>query len=149
MPRQSSQAPPADASKPPTDEAAAQVQSLDFTEQVVRDVLSRLQGAIEGRKLSQVSEVFDSESAENYAALRNQFTAFFQHYDVIQFRYHILQVTSDKNLGFVTAEIDMEAAPADDSQVPLRRSTQVRFEMRLLPSGWKVVAFKPAGFFAE
>lgn len=148
LPARSPQTNHPDASKP-ADDDVAKVEPLDFTEQVVKDVLGKLQRAVEGRRLSQVLEVFDSESKDNYADLQGQLKALFQKYDTIQIRYHVLQVTSDKSLGFVIADVDIDATASDDSQLPLRRSTQVRLQTRLGPDGWKIVGFKPADLFAE
>src|SRR6516162_6615028 len=96
MPAQpQSQAPQSDRSDQ-ADRDATKPQSLDLTEEVVRDVLSRLQHAIEGRNLNQVLAVFDPQKP-HYADLHDQFMAFFQRYGVIQFRYQVLQVTSEKD----------------------------------------------------
>lgn len=131
-----------------TDSDAAKPQSLDLTEEVVRDVLSSLQHAIEGRNLNQMLAIFDPQKP-NYAELRDQFMAFFQRYDVIQFRYQVLQVTSEKDHAFVICDIDLDATPSDNSQVALRRSVQMRFQMKLSPRGWRVTGFKPDDFFAQ
>jgi hypothetical protein len=32
-------------------------------------------------------------------------------------------------------------------QVPVRRSVQMRFQLKLEPKGWKVTGFSPADFF--
>jgi hypothetical protein len=98
--------------------------------------------------LNQVLAIFDPEKP-NYANLRDQFIAFFQRYDVIQFRYQVLQVTSEKDHAFVICDIDLDATPSDNSQVALRRSVQMRFQMKLSPRGWRVTGFKPDDFFAQ
>jgi len=148
MPAQpQSQAPQSDRSDQ-ADRDATKPQSLDLTEEVVRDVLSRLQHAIEGRNLNQLLAVFDPQKP-HYADLHDQFMAFFQRYGVIQFRYQVLQVTSEKDHAFVICDIDIDATPSDESQVALRRSAQMRFQMKISPKGWKVTGFKPDDFFSQ
>jgi hypothetical protein len=124
-------------------------EGLGTTEQVARDVLGNLQQGLESRDIKQVLGVFDQHGMSNYSELRDQLTAFFRRYDTIAFRYQVLQATTDKGLGFATADIDMDAVTADGSQVPVRRTLQMRFQIRLTAKGWKVLAFKPADFFAQ
>lgn len=125
------------------------VQDLDLTEEVVRDILSNLQKGLECHDLRQVLAIFDQHAMNNYDAVRNQLTAFFRQYETVQFRYQILQATADKGSGFATADIDMDAVTPDNSQVPLRRTLQMRFRIKLSPKGWKVTGFTPSDFFAQ
>ncbi len=128
---------------------AADLQTPDLTEQVARDVLSDFQRGIESHSVNQVLSVFDPQYVSDYAGLRSQLRAFFRQYDTIQFRYQVLQATAEKGSGFATADIDMDAIQADEAQVPLRRTLQMRFQMKLGPKGWKVVGFRPSDFFAQ
>jgi len=41
----------------------------------------------------------------------------------------------------------MDALPYQEMQVPVRRSVQMRLQLKLGPKGWKVTGFSPAGFF--
>lgn len=124
-------------------------QPLDFTEQVVRDVLETLQTGIASHNLNQALSIFDPHATVDYPHIRDEMRAFFAHYSDVRFRYKILQLTSDKDRGFVTSEIDLDATPLDENLMPLRRSTQMRFQLKQTPKGWKVVAFTPADFFAQ
>lgn len=125
------------------------VQPLTPTEQVIRDVLEPLQRGIEERSAAQVLAVFDQQETPDYAQLRDQMRAFFTQYESVRFRYKVLQVTSEKNQGFAIAEIDMAAIPADETQLVVQRSTQMRFQLKLGPKGWKLVGFKPSDFFTQ
>jgi len=119
---------------------------LDLSEQVIRDVFAPLQRGFEGHNLYQVSAVFDTQEMPDYSHFRDRLRAFFADYDSLRFRYQLLQVTSNKNRAFAVADIAMEATPHDPSQVTVRRDSQVRFQMKLTPKGWKLVGFAPADF---
>jgi len=148
---------PAQAANPPQtqdkpSEAAAKTQptqSFDLSDEVVRDVLTNLQRGIESHDIDRVLEIFDQQNMKDYAQFRDQMVAFFRRYDSVKFRYQLLQVTSDKDGGFATADIDMDADPSDILPTPQRRSTQMRFQMKRSPKGWKVVALRPADFFNQ
>src|SRR5271166_1726491 len=124
-------------------------QPLTVTEQVIRDVLEPLQRGIEEHRPAQVLAIFDDHDTPDYAQLRDQMRAFFSQYETIRFRYKVLQVTSEKDHGFAIAEIDMAATPADETQLAVQRTTQMRFQMKLGAKGWKLVGFKPSDFFAQ
>jgi hypothetical protein len=124
-------------------------QSFDLSEDVVRDVLTNLQRGMETHDLDRVLKIFDPQNMKDYAQFREQMVAFFRRYDSVKFRYQLLQVVSDKDGGFAIADIDMDADPSDILPTPQRRSTQMRFQMKRLPQGWKVVALRPADFFNQ
>jgi hypothetical protein len=136
------------ASEPDQPDVASQ-QPLDLTEQVIRDVLEPLQAGMQGHSLRQVLTTWDRENMLGYAQQRDQLAAFFRQYDEVRFRYKVLQVTSDKDRGFAMAEVDMEAQSFVTNQVPLQRSIQMRFQLKLEPKGWKIVGFQPSNFFAQ
>lgn len=124
-------------------------QPLTLTEQVIRDVLGPLQRGIEEHNVAQVLGVFDPQETPDYARLRDQMRAFFSQNDAVRFRYKVLQVTSEKDHGFVIAEVDMAATPGDETKLTVQHSTQMRFEITLGVKGWKLTGFKPSDFFAQ
>ena len=134
----------------PADQPASPgAQSLDLSDEVVRDVLTNLQRGIETHELDRVLEIFDQENMKDYAQFHDQMVAFFGRYDSVKFRYQLLQVASDKDQGFAVADIDMDADPSDILPTQQRRSTQMRFQMKRGSKGWKVVALRPADFFNQ
>ncbi len=128
---------------------APSIQPLTLTEQVVQDVLEPLQRGIEEHSAAKVLAVFDQQETPDYAQLRDQMRAFFSQHESIRFRYKVLQVEAEKDHGFAIAEIDMAATPLDEIQLTVRRSTQMRFQIKLGVKGWKLVGFKPADFFTQ
>jgi hypothetical protein len=124
-------------------------QNAGFTEDVVRSAFANLQRGMESHRLDLVMSVFDSQEVVDYPVLKGQFETFLARYEGIRFRYQVLQVTADKDRGYVIADIDIDVVPTDASQAPLRRSTQMRFQVKLGPKGWKIVGFKPSDFFVQ
>ena len=142
---QDQQAPPSEHDESST----SGVQPLTLTEQVIRDVLEPLQRGIEERRAAQVLAVFDQQETPGYAQLRDQMRAFVSQHESVRFRYKVLQVAAEKDHGFAIAEIDMAATPADETQLAVQRSTQMRFQIKLGAMGWKLVGFKPSDFFTQ
>ena len=93
--------------------------------------------------------VFDQQSMKDYAQFHDQMVAFFRLHDSVKFRYQLLQAAADKEVGFAIADIDMDADPSDILPTEQRRTTQMRFEMKRGPKGWKVIGLKPADFFNQ
>jgi hypothetical protein len=133
----------------PSQPPALAEEKLDLNDQVIRDVFRPLQRGMEGHNPYQVLALFDQQQTPDYAQVRDQLRAFFAQHDAIRFRYQLLQVTSDKHGGSAVAEIEMEATPADPSQVTVRRDTQMRFRLTLGRKGWRLTGFAPADFFAQ
>src|ERR1017187_5397909 len=112
-------------------------QAFDLSDEVVRDVLTNLQRGIETHDIDRVLEIFDQQNMKDYAQFHDQMVAFFHRYDSVKFRYQLLQVTSDKDGRFAIADIDMDAAPSDNLPPPQLPSTQMPFQIKRAPNGWK------------
>jgi hypothetical protein len=133
--------PEAQDTNPPAD------QKLSLSDQVIQDVFEPLRRGIVGQDLNQVMSAFDKQATPGYANLQQQLRAFFDLYSEVRFRYQILQVRADKDRGSATAEIEMDALPYEATQIPGRRSVQMRFQLKLTEKGWRAVGFSPADFF--
>jgi len=144
-------APPTAASpaQPPDQPANSAVQSFDLSDEVVRDVLSNFQRGLETRNLDRVLDTFDPDATKDYPQIHDQFVAFFRLHDSIKFRYQLLQVTADKDVSFATADVEMDADPADILPTERRRSTQMRFQMKRTPKGWRLTGLRPMDFFTQ
>jgi ketosteroid isomerase-like protein len=139
-------APPATGSTQSPPSAAV---PLDLSDEVVRDVFVEFQRAIESSNLDHLLGTFDPDATPDYPQIRQQFAAFFRLHDNIKFRYQLLQVTADKDVAFATADLEMDAQPADDLPTEQRRTTQMRFQMKLTPKGWRLTGLKPMDFFTQ
>jgi hypothetical protein len=124
-------------------------QPLDLQEAVAQDVLEPLQAGIQSHNLKQLLGVFDQQSVANFSQLRDQFKALLDNYAVLLFRYKILQASLDDAHASMTCEVDIDATPLDDGQVPLRRSTQLRLQLKQTPKAWQITGFSPSDFFAQ
>lgn len=121
--------------------------SFDLSDEVVRDVLSSFQRGFETHNLEKVLDVFAPQDMPDYAQFRDQMVAFFRLHESVKLRYRLLQVTSDKDLGFAIADIEMDEDPLDTLPTPQRRSTQMRFQLKREPKGWRIIGLRPSDFF--
>jgi hypothetical protein len=131
------------------DSAAAKPQSLTLEEVLAHDVLEPLQKGVSTRNVKQVLSVLSPQVTANYPELRDQFQALLDNATALQFRYKLLQVTSDRDHASAICEADLDATPRDETLTPVRRSAQLTFQLKRTTSGWKVVTFSPADFFAQ
>jgi hypothetical protein len=139
------------AAKPETTDPPTQTnpQPLDLADQVIHDVLTSFQRGIETQNLDLVMGVFDQQDMKDYAQFREQMVVFFRQHDSVKFRYQLLQATADKDLAFAIADIDMDADPSDILPTQQRRSTQIRFQLKRGPKGWRVIGLRPSDFFNQ
>src|SRR5664279_4324552 len=112
-PPQEKQPEAATAAQPAGEPAPPAPPAIDLSDEVVRDVLTNLQRGIEGHDIDRVMEIFDRQNMKDYAQFHDQMVAFFRRYDSVNFRYQLLQVTSDKDASFAIVDLDMDADPSD------------------------------------
>jgi hypothetical protein len=122
---------------------------IELSDELVHDVLTPFQVAMETHNLDHLLDTFDSEATPDFPRIRDQFRAFFRLTDTIKFRYQILQASADHDSAIATADVDMDALPADSLPTEQRRSTQMRFQMKRTPKGWRLTALKPMDFFTQ
>jgi hypothetical protein len=134
-------------SSAPDASSPVNAEGITLGEQVSKDVLEPRRIGMEAQNIKKVLSVFDQKELSSYADLQGQLNAFFQLYNEVRFRYQLLQVEADKDRGSATAEVEMDALPYQAMQVPVRRSVQMRLQLKLGPKGWKVAGFSPSGFF--
>jgi hypothetical protein len=147
LPGLAQQPAPDEVTQTPSQTAAQQ--PLDLQEAVARDVLEPLQTGIQTQNLKQILAVFDSESVADFPQLRDRFKALLDSYAVLLFRYKILQASPEDGHASLTCEVDLDATPRDEGQVPIRRSTQLRLQLKQMPKGWQITAFTPSDFFTQ
>lgn len=126
---------------------SASEDKLSLSDQIIQDVLEPLRTGVETQNIRQILSVFDRHEFSGYGDLQQDLRAFFRQYDEVNFRYQILQAAIEKDHASATAEIDMDAMPYTVTQVPARRSVQMRFQLKQQGENWKVVGFSPANFF--
>jgi hypothetical protein len=124
-------------------------QTFDLSDEVVRDILAKFQRGIEDHNLERTLSIFDPDAMQDFPRFRDQMVAFFRLYDSIKFRYQLLQVNETKDTGFATADVDMDADPADILSTQHRRTTQMRFQIKRIGAVWKVTDLQPIDFFTQ
>jgi hypothetical protein len=130
--------------KPP---AASQTEPLTIADLAVQQILEPLRTGIITRNVNKVLSVFDKDELTNGADLEGHLQAFFQHFQEINFRYQLMQVTQDKERASAIVEMDMDTYPYETTGVAVRRSTQMRIQLTLTPKGWRIASFTPSDFF--
>lgn len=123
-------------------------QPLTLNDQIAQQVLDPLRRGMEAQNLQLVLSIFDQQQLDSSADLPGQLRAFFQQYAEVHFRYQLLQVQAmaDTNRASATVELQMDALPYQPSQIPWRRTTQMRFQLQREAKGWKVIEFSPSDF---
>jgi hypothetical protein len=129
------------------DQPTSPTTSTEVSDEVIKDVLSEFQRGFEAHNLDKVLGVFDPDSMQGYAQFRDQMAAYFRLHESFKMRYELLQVNADKDLGTATADIEMDEDPLDTLPTPQRRSTQMRFQIKRTPKGWRIVGLRPMEFF--
>jgi len=119
----------------------------DLSDEVIEDVLSDFQRGFETHNLNKVLSVFDAAAMPGFAQFRDQMVAYFRLHESFNLRYQLLQVTADNGLGTATADIEMDDDPLDTLPTPKRRSTQMRFQIKRTPKGWRIIGLRPMEFF--
>src|SRR6516225_9172579 len=140
---------PAPRPQTPATQAPPATQTVDLADEVVRDVLANFQRGMETHSLSRVLSVFDAQDMTGYEDFREQMAAFFRLHDNIKFRYQLFQVSADNDVGFAIADVEMDPQPRNELPTERRSSTQMRFELKRTPAGWRAIGLKPMDFFTE
>src|SRR5215469_4867234 len=135
--------------QPPASSSASADQPFDLADEVARDVLTGFQRGVEDHSLSRVLSVFDAQDMTDYDDFREQMAAFFRAHDNIKFRYQLLQVSADKDAGLAIADVEMDPEPRGILPTERRQSTQMRFELKRTPAGWRAISLKPMDFFTQ
>jgi hypothetical protein len=131
----------------PTDQTLSPTSSTELSDEVIKDVLSDFQRGFETHSLEKVLGVFDSEDMHDWGQFRDEMAAYFLLHESFKMRYQLLQVNADKDVGTATADIEMDEDPLDILPTPKRRSTQMRFQIKRTPKGWRIIGLRPIEFF--
>ncbi|HEY1730166.1 MAG TPA: hypothetical protein VGG15_00360 [Terriglobales bacterium] len=132
----------------PAAQSSSPDDKLNLSDQVIQDVLEPLRTGVETQNVKQILSVFDKHEFSGYGDLEQQLRAFYRQYQQVNFRYQILQAAIERDHASATAEIDMDAMPYTVTEIPARRSVQMRFQLKQEDKGWKIVGFSPSNFFS-
>jgi hypothetical protein len=118
-----------------------------FSDRVANNVLNDLRDGLEGHSQRLMLSAFDSDKMDGYLSFEDQIQAFFDKYDAFRVHYRIAQSTVEGARGVVLVEFEMEQIPRAGG-APQRKGSQLRFELERGKKGWKIVDFRPRGFFS-
>ncbi len=132
----------------PSPQNSSSEDKLSLSDEVIQDVLEPLRTGVETQNIKQILSVFDKHDFPGYGDLEQQLRAFYRQYQQVNFRYQLLQAAIERDHASATAEIDMDAMPYTVTEIPARRSVQMRFQLKQQDKSWKIVGFTPSNFFS-
>lgn len=118
-----------------------------FSAQIANEVLNQIRNGLEGHSQRLMLSAFDGDKMDGFLAFQDQVEAYFERYEGFRVHFRIIQTTSEGAKGLVLAEFTIEAAPRAGG-APQRSSNQIRFELERGSKGWRVIDFRPRGFFS-
>ncbi len=152
LPQDKQQLPPADNKDKKKDKKKNKSQDVlntdVFTDDVARYVLGEIRDGLEGHLQRLMLAAFDDDKMPGYLQFEDQIQAMFDKYSEFRVHFRILQTTVEGSKGVVLVSFDLEEIPNTQGAQPLRKSSQVRFELERGRRGWRVVDFSPRGFFS-
>ena len=118
-----------------------------FSQRTADDVLGQIRDGLEGHSRRLMLGAFDSDKMDGYLMFEDQIDALFNHYTSFRVHFRIANVTIEGSKGVVLVDADMEESPSNGA-TPVRKHSQLRFELENGRKGWKVVDFRDRGFFS-
>jgi len=129
--------------------ARAEPANQSFSGEVAEGLVGQFCDGIVGLDREATLAVFDRERMPDYSAFAEQIGLMFAHYDSFQVRYELLQIAGEAGANLALIDFTLEAVPAGENQLPVRRSAQLRFTFSQGKAGWKVSDLQPREFFAQ
>ncbi len=131
----------------PAQQAPPADQGLSVSDEVIQQVLEPLRTGMQTHNIQLVLSVFDKKELDGYSNLEGQLRAFYEHFSEVNLRYQLLQVAAENGRGSATVEMQMDALPYEPTHISVRRSVQMRLQLKLGAKGWKIAGFTPSDFF--
>jgi len=119
-----------------------------FSEEIAEKVAQQVADGLEQHNVRRLLSAFDPDAMVGYANFQNQIVAMFEQYDSFRVHLRLTQITSDGDTGVVLAEFQLEETPRSQDAQPVRKTGQLRFEIRRGKRGWRIVEVKPRSFFS-
>lgn len=118
-----------------------------FNEHVANDVLGRIKDGLEGHSRRLLLSAFDDDKFDGYLSFEDQIDAFFNRYDMFRVNFRIANVAVEGSKGVILVNAELEQVPAKGG-APVRKNSQLRFEIELGRKGWRVTDVRDRGFFS-
>jgi hypothetical protein len=127
----------------------AQPDRQPFSEEVVQDLLSKLYEGIIAQDRAGTLGLFDRERMPGYADFASRIELMLGRYDSFRVGYRLLQTSEGTGTNAAMVDFTLEAIPADENQLPVRASAQLRFTFSRGEGGWKISDLQPREFFDQ
>lgn len=118
-----------------------------FSDAVANDVLGVIRDGLEGHSYRLMLSAFDGDKMDGYLTFEDAVEAMFAKYDGFRVHYRLLQSSQEGSRAVALATFEMEELPKAGG-APLRRGSEIRFQLERGKKGWRVVDFTPRGFFS-
>jgi hypothetical protein len=119
-----------------------------FSAAVANDVLGQLRDGLQGHNQRLMLSAFDSDKMDGYLRFEDQIQAMFDRYEEFRVYFRIAQTTIAGPRGIALVDVQLEQLPHGGNAPPVRKRTQMRFELERGRKGWKIVDFRPREFFS-
>ena len=119
----------------------------EFSGEVAEQVIQLLTSGLEGHSAPRMLSAFDGESMDSYLNFQNQIAALFDRYDSFRVHFRIAQIKSEGATGVALVDFEIEEIPRSADTQPVRKSDELRIEIKRGKKGWKIVDLKPREFF--
>ncbi len=130
------------------DKGADTLDTSVFNAAEANNVLGELRDGLEGHSQRLMLSAFDSDKMDGYTQFEDQIEAFFQRYEAFTVHYRVANATQEGSKGVMLVDFQMEEIPRSGKGNPVRKSSQVRFELERGKKGWKIVDFRPRDIFS-
>lgn len=128
----------------PAKPATAEVKEVPtFADADAARVMDALRQALESGSRGRFLKLFDARRMPGYAAFRDQVAEFFERYVSFQVQYHLTQITMDRDLGGLMADVVIDALPADRVTPNVRRNAQLRLVLAWDGKWWRIADWSP------
>ena len=119
-----------------------------FSEEIAEQIAQQVAEGFEEHNARHLLSAFDPDAMVGYANFQNQVEAMFQQYDSFRVHCRLTEITSDGDTGVALAELQLEETPRSQDAQPVRKTGQVRFEIRRGKNGLRIIEVKPRSFFS-
>lgn len=119
-----------------------------FSEEVAEKIAQQVADGLEQHNVRHLLSAFDPDAMTGYVNFQNQVEAMFAAYDSFRVHFRLTQITSEGDTGVVVSEFELEETPPSQDAQPVRKTGQLRFEIRNGKKGWRIVEVKPRSFFS-
>jgi len=107
-----------------------------------------IRDGFQGHSSRTMLRAFDLQNMAGGQAFKDQINSLFNRYESFRLHFNILEASMQGDRGAVTADVELEATPADNLNPPVYRHMQLKFIAASGAKGWKLIDVQPRSFFS-